>query len=99
MLDRRGGKLLNDFKCWILGGQMTNKIDIETQLTTFFEGLRSGVSCMKELRKSYDRKMAFDFNLLNFFCPGENKTSEILAFFINPHAAHGQGDAFLKCFC
>lgn len=78
---------------------MAAKVDISMQLTTFFEGLRTGVSCMRELRKSYNKQMAFDFNSLNFFRLDENKTSEIIAFFLNPHAGHGQGDAFLKCFC
>jgi hypothetical protein len=78
---------------------MTNNSDIATQLTTFFEGLRTGVYCIRDLRKNYDKKMAFDFNSLNFFQLGENKTSEIISFFLNPNAAHGQGDAFLKCFC
>jgi hypothetical protein len=100
MPNGNGGKLLGNFNILSFRrGAMTDKVDIKTQLTTFFEGLRSGVSCMKELRKSYDRKMAFDFNSLNFLRPGENKTSEILAFFLNPQAAHGQGDSFLKCFC
>jgi hypothetical protein len=68
-------------------------------LAAFFEGLRAGVTCVQEIRGRYDRKMAFDFNSLNFFWPGENKTSEILAFFLNPAASHGQGAAFLESFC
>ncbi len=75
------------------------KKGLDAKLEAFFEGAKSGVLCLRELRKKYNKEMAFDFNSLQFFRPGENKTSEILAFFLNPEASHGQGCAFLKCFC
>lgn len=49
-------------------------------------------------KKATDRLLASDFNFLDFFKPGENKVSEILAFLLNPHASHGQGDQFLREF-
>src|SRR3989339_276700 len=52
----------------------------------------------KEYKKMYNKKMAFDFNFINFFKVGENKVSEILAYFLNPNEKHGQGNVFLKEF-
>jgi len=68
------------------------------QLSSFFEGLDTSLKAYREVRKSFDRKIAFDFNSVDFFSPGEKKVSEILAFFLNPDATHGQGDTFLLCF-
>jgi hypothetical protein len=72
--------------------------ETEQQLSSFFEGLDTSLKAYREVRKSFDRKIAFDFNSVDFFSPGENKTSEILAFFINPHETHGQQGLFLNCF-
>ena len=68
---------------------------------TFFEGLSTRLNTLKELRSVYDEQMAFNFNATSFFWPSENKTSEILAFFLNPNSnsTHGQKDAFLRVFC
>lgn len=52
----------------------------------------------QEEKKKRDLKHASNFNFMDFFGPGENKISEILAFFLNPDASHGQGDRFLKEF-
>lgn len=52
----------------------------------------------KEFRKNFDRQYAFDFNVLNFFKIGENKLSELLAYFIDPKSSHGQQDVFLNVF-
>jgi hypothetical protein len=68
------------------------------QLSSFFEGLDSGLKSYREIRKSFDKEIAFDFNSINFFWPGENKVSEIFAFFLDPDETHGQGDTFLRCF-
>lgn len=57
--------------------------------------IKSKIEAHKEFKNAYNKQLAFDFNMLNFFNPGENKTSEILAFFLNPKQSHGQGDAFL----
>ncbi len=52
----------------------------------------------QENKKVTDLEQANDFNFLDFFDPGENKVSEILAFFFDPHSSHGQGDRILNHF-
>lgn len=39
------------------------------------------------------------FNPLRFFVINENKMSEVIAFLLSPKEKHGQGDAYLRCFC
>jgi len=39
-----------------------------------------------------------DFNMLELFDIGENQHSYLLAYFLNPNAAHGQGHLFLNIF-
>lgn len=70
----------------------------KTQLEEFFSGLQSGLESYRNVRAKYNKRMAFDFNSVDFFWPGENKVSEILGFFIDPQQTHGQGDAFLRQF-
>jgi len=60
--------------------------------------VKSKIEAHTEFKKEYNKQLAFDFNLFNFFNVGENKVSEILAFFLNPQESHGQGDVFLKEF-
>lgn len=57
--------------------------------------VKSIIDAHKEFKEAYNSRLAFDFNVLNFFKVGENKTSEIFAFFLNPKESHGQGKAFL----
>ncbi len=52
----------------------------------------------EQYKKSYNKQFAFDFSLFNFFNIGENKTSQILAYFLNPQETHGQGAIFLEEF-
>lgn len=56
------------------------------------------IAAHKEFKEAYDQELAFDFDLFRFFTVGENKISEILAFFLKPDGRHGQGDLFLKDF-
>jgi hypothetical protein len=72
---------------------------LETKVLRFFEGLSTRLETLEELRSVYDEQMAFNFNATRFFWPGENTTSEILAFLLNPLSNHGQKDAFLRVFC
>lgn len=72
--------------------------NLERKLNKFFQGLDAGLQSLREVREVYDEKMAFEFNSVNFFQPNENKLSEILAYFLNPLAKHGQKDKFLKIF-
>lgn len=60
--------------------------------------VKSKIEAHTEFKKEYNKQLAFDFNLFNFFNVGENKVSEILAFFLNPKESHGQGNIFLKEF-
>jgi len=81
----------------------------EQDLDSFFTGLDAGMNGLREVRASYDELVAFEFNSTHFFEPNENKTSDILAFFLNPKAefgqeldlpkaTHGQAATFLKVF-
>lgn len=70
----------------------------DTNIETFFSGLSATMDSIREVRKIYDPIMAFEFNSLNFWGPGENKTSDILAFFLDPKQTHGQRDIFLQLF-
>ncbi len=64
----------------------------------FFEGLDAGLKSLREVRAVYDEQVAFEFNSTRFFGPNENKTSEILAFFLSPNECHGQKATFLNLF-
>ncbi len=74
-------------------------MEITQQLEVFFVGLSSKLESAQEIKEQYNKTMALDFNIFNnFFHLGENKTSEILAFFLNPKQTHGQGSIFLELF-
>lgn len=60
--------------------------------------VKAKIEVHKEYKKTYNKQLAFDFSLFNFFNVGENKTSEILAYFLNPSESHSQGDVFLRDF-
>jgi len=70
---------------------MNNIKDIEKVLII----IKSKIKTHNEFKRAYNKQLAFDFNMLNFFSVGENKVSEILAFFLDKKASHGQGDIFL----
>lgn len=70
----------------------------QKELASLFGGLQAGLNALREVRTIYDERVAFAFNSINFFEPNENKTSEILAFFLDPQKEHGQKDVFLKAF-
>jgi hypothetical protein len=42
------------------------------------------------------RRTASGFNVFDFISPSENVLSDILQFFLDPEASHGQGDIFLR---
>jgi len=72
-----------------------NKIN----LSQFFSGINEVIDKEKETRKIKNKTESNDYNIFNqFFKLGENKTSELLAFFIDPNETHGQGNVFLKSF-
>lgn len=74
------------------------KLRLERKLESFFHGLNAGLKVLREVRSAYNESMAFEFNSLNFLEPNENKISEIIAFFLDPHEAHGQKNNFLRIF-
>jgi len=71
---------------------------ILNSVKSYLSGLHSITNGIKRVQQMYDPVTAFKFNLFNFWYPQENKISEILAFFLDPAQAHGQGDVFLKIF-
>lgn len=72
--------------------------ETESEFTQFFAGLDAGLKTLREVRSVYDEQVAFEFNATSFFSPDENKTSEILAFFLDPNKNHGQKGTLLKLF-
>jgi hypothetical protein len=52
--------------------------------------IKSKIEAHNEFKKTYDKHLAFDFNLLNFFEIGENKLSEIYAIFLIPNKIMGK---------
>jgi hypothetical protein len=71
---------------------------ITRSLKPYFSGLNSTIRTVKNVQTLYEPINAFRFNLFNFWYPGENKLSQIIAFFLDPKQTHGQGDVFLKIF-
>jgi len=72
----------------------SNFIKINSILTE----VKAKIDAHQEFKNEYNKELAFDFDFLTFFKIGENKVSEILAYFINPNNSHGQGDIFLSLF-
>jgi PD-(D/E)XK nuclease superfamily len=60
--------------------------------------VKSRIDTHNEFKKEYDKQLAFDFSLFNFFPIGENKVSQILAYFLDEKQNHGQGNLFLNEF-
>ena len=60
--------------------------------------IKSKIDAHNEFKQEYNKQLAFDFSLFNFFKVGENKTSQILAYFLDEKQSHGQGDLFLNEF-
>jgi len=60
--------------------------------------VKSRIDAHLKFKKEYDKQLAFDFSLFQFFTIGENKISQILAYFLDENQNHGQGNIFLKEF-
>lgn len=63
-----------------------------------FNPLISEFSKISKDRKLKNKKESCDFNVFSFFKVDEPKHSSLLAFLLNPHESHGQGNLFLKNF-
>ncbi|WP_055445707.1 PD-(D/E)XK nuclease family protein [Lacinutrix mariniflava] len=68
--------------------------DIENLLNI----VKSRIDAHVKFKKEYDKQLAFDFSLFQFFAIGENKISQVLAYFLDVNQNHGQGDIFLNEF-
>lgn len=60
--------------------------------------VKSRIDAHLKFKKEYDKQLAFDFSLFQFFSIGENKISQVLAYFLDEKQNHGQGNTFLKEF-
>jgi len=60
--------------------------------------VKSRIDAHYKFKKEYNRQLALDFSLFQFFSVGENKISQVLAYFLDIHQNHGQGDIFLSEF-
>lgn len=60
--------------------------------------VKSRIDAHYKFKDEYNRQLAFDFSLFQFFSVGENKISQVLAYFLDIHQNHGQGDIFLSEF-
>ncbi|GAA3733147.1 hypothetical protein GCM10022422_14800 [Flavobacterium ginsengisoli] len=64
---------------------------------------KSRIDAHLKFKQEYDKQLAFDFSLFQFFSMGENKITQILAYFLDEKQNHGQGNIFLnefiKTFC
>ncbi|WP_415374587.1 PD-(D/E)XK nuclease family protein [Patiriisocius sp. Uisw_017] len=60
--------------------------------------VKSRIDAHLKFKKEYDKQLAFDFSIFQFFTIGENKISQVLAYFLDVNQNHGQGDIFLNEF-
>lgn len=69
------------------------------QLASFFSGLEATLAISRKFQEANNLEYAFEFNpLIHFYGVGENKLSDMLAFFLNPKEKHGQGRIFADIF-
>lgn len=68
------------------------------EIKTLLEVVKSRIDAHLKFKNEYNKQLALDFSLFQFFSIGENKISQVLAFFLDVHQNHGQGDIFLKEF-
>jgi len=64
----------------------------ESDVERFFSVIKLKVEPQRRLQ---DRKLATHFNVFDFIQPDENRLSDVLAWLLDPHETHGQGDLFL----
>lgn len=78
--------------------QQVKNMDELEQIEGILRIVKSKIDAHNEFKKEYDKQLAFDFSLFHFFNVGENKVSQILAYFLDEKQNHGQGNAFLNEF-
>src|SRR5947208_1213741 len=64
-------------------------------LASAFEQFWPKLKKHREVCAENRRRTASGFNVFDFISPSENVLSDILQFFLDPEASHGQGDIFL----
>jgi len=60
--------------------------------------VKSRIEAHLKFKREYNKQLALDFSLFQFFSIGENKISQVMAYFLDVNQNHGQGDIFLKEF-
>lgn len=68
------------------------------EIKSIINVVKSKIDAHLKFKKEYDKQLAFDFSLFQFFSIGENKISQVLAYFLDEKQNHGQGNIFLKEF-
>lgn len=64
----------------------------------FVEEIIKKFQSLLEKEEKDNKETSNRFNVLHFFGISETVHSQLLGFFLDPHASHGQGDLFLKEF-
>ncbi|MQP29931.1 hypothetical protein GEO21_20810 [Sphingobacterium faecium] len=85
------------FKITLLIFAIINQMK-ETNFEIFFREIKHRNDFHSRVNDIYRKQLALDFNPLDFVRWNENKVSEIIAFFLDPHEAHGQSDLYLRMF-
>ena len=57
------------------------------------------LNAKKLVKNNYECRVADDFSPIELFSPNEPDISKVLAYFLDPRAAHAQGTLFLDEFC
>lgn len=68
------------------------------EIKTIINDVRSRIDTHLKFKEEYNKQLALDFSLFQFFSVGENKISQVLAYFLDEKQNHGQGNIFLKEF-
>jgi hypothetical protein len=60
--------------------------------------VKSRIDAHLKFKNEYNKQLAFDFSMFQFFSIDENKISQVLAYFLDVNQNHGQGNLFLNEF-
>ncbi|MGE8376691.1 MAG: PD-(D/E)XK nuclease family protein [Sphingobacterium sp.] len=71
---------------------------VNSNIENFFREVKVKNELQSKLKEAYRKALTLDFNPLDFVKWNENKVSEIIAFLLDPHASHEQGDLYLRMF-
>ncbi len=84
----------------LIGGNAENlqTMNEYKEIEDILNVVKSKLDIHNQFKKEYDKQLAFDFSLFNFFSIDENKVSKILAYFLDEKQNHGQGNLFLNEF-